>query len=56
MSLSLPALLATLAVATAVVWVGSRGLEASSARLARHYGLPPVVQGPIIAAVGSIVT
>lgn len=42
MSLSLPA---SLAVATAVVWVGSRGLVASSARLARHYGLPPMVPG-----------
>ncbi len=40
-------------VATAVVWVGSSALEGSSGKLARHYGLPRLVQGTIIAAVGS---
>ena len=39
--------------ATAVIWLGSEWLEESSARLAVYYDLPPVVQGGIIAAVGS---
>ncbi|MEA3642341.1 MAG: sodium:calcium antiporter [Lamprobacter sp.] len=41
------------AVATAVVWRASGWLETSSVRLASHYRLPPVVQGGIIAALGS---
>ena len=40
-------------VATAVVWVGSSALERASGRLARHYGLPRLIQGAILAAVGS---
>jgi cation:H+ antiporter len=40
-------------VATAVVWKGSEWLEASSQRLSAHYGLPPVVQGAVVVAVGS---
>jgi len=40
-------------VSTAIVWAGSDLLERSSERLATHYGLPPIVQGAIIAAVGS---
>ncbi len=40
-------------VGTAVVWVGSSALERSSARLGRHYGLPRLIQGAILAAVGS---
>lgn len=43
--------LATLA--TAVVWRGSRWLEASADQLAAGYGVPAVVQGAVIAAVGS---
>ena len=39
--------------ATGVVWVGSSLLESSSGQLAAHYGLPPVVQGAVIAAIGS---
>ncbi|MFC6726454.1 sodium:calcium antiporter, partial [Halobium palmae] len=38
---------------TAVVWVGSDLLESTSESLAVHYGLPPVVQGAVIAAIGS---
>ncbi|MFB6205596.1 MAG: sodium:calcium antiporter [Haloglomus sp.] len=46
--------LAALAVvATAVVWKGSEWLEAASQRLSVHYGLPPVVQGAVVVAVGS---
>jgi cation:H+ antiporter len=46
-------LVALALVATAVVWKGSEWLEASSQRLSAHYGLPPVVQGAVVVAVGS---
>ena len=41
------------AVSTAVVWKGSGILEDASEKLAAYYQLPPVVQGAVIAAVGS---
>ncbi|MFB6194123.1 MAG: sodium:calcium antiporter [Halobaculum sp.] len=44
---------AVIVVATAVVWLGSGWLEGSADELAGHYGLPPVVQGSIVVAVGS---
>lgn len=50
---SLVAALALATVSTAVVWAGSSMLERSSQRLALLYGLPPIVQGAIVAAVGS---
>ena len=40
-------------VGTGVVWAGSSALEGASGRLAKHYGLPRLVQGAILAAVGS---
>ncbi|EFW93198.1 sodium/calcium exchanger membrane region [Haladaptatus paucihalophilus DX253] len=40
-------------VGTAVVWKGSDMLERSSKRLSLYFGLPPVVQGAIVVAVGS---
>jgi len=40
-------------VATGAIWKGSSWLESTSERLASYYGLPEVVQGAIIAAVGS---
>lgn len=40
-------------VGTAVVWVGSSALEGASGKLARHYGLPRLIQGTILAAIGS---
>ncbi|MFB6071933.1 MAG: sodium:calcium antiporter [Halobacterium sp.] len=40
-------------LATGVVWAGSTRLERSADRLAAHYRLPPVVQGAVVAAVGS---
>ena len=40
-------------VGTAIVWAGSSALERASGRLGRHYGLPRLVQGTLIAAVGS---
>ncbi|MEE6208939.1 sodium:calcium antiporter [Salarchaeum sp. III] len=42
-----------LVVATALVWVGSGWLEESAEDLAAYYGLPAVVQGSIVVAVGS---
>lgn len=39
--------------ATAITWKGSEWLEASSEQLATYYELPPIVQGAVIAAVGS---
>ncbi|SDJ72845.1 cation:H+ antiporter [Halovenus aranensis] len=44
---------AVIGAATAAIWVGSDWLEGASSKLATHYNLPPVVQGGIIAAVGS---
>jgi cation:H+ antiporter len=40
-------------VATGGIWLGSGWLEDASAKLSVHYDLPPVVQGGLIAAVGS---
>ena len=40
-------------VATGVVWRGSGLLERSSDRLAAYYRLPDIVQGAVVAAVGS---
>jgi cation:H+ antiporter len=45
--------LAVIAVSTVVVWKGSGLLERNAARLAKHYRLPPLVQGAVITAVGS---
>jgi cation:H+ antiporter len=45
--------LAVIAVATAVIWVGSGLLEDSAEHLSIYYGLPAVVQGSIVVAVGS---
>jgi len=38
---------------TAAIWKGSEWLEASSERLSAYYGLPEVVQGAIVVAIGS---
>ncbi|WP_407934034.1 sodium:calcium antiporter [Halocatena halophila] len=45
---------ALLVVVTALfIWVGSGWLERGSEELAGHYGLPAVVQGSVVVAVGS---
>ncbi len=44
---------AVIVVATGFIWFGSGWLEASAERLAGHYGLPAVVQGSVVVAVGS---
>ena len=40
-------------VATGVIWLGSGWLEASAERLSTYYGLPAVVRGSVVVAVGS---
>ena len=40
-------------VATGFIWFGSGWLEESAERLSSYYGLPAVVQGSIVVAVGS---
>jgi cation:H+ antiporter len=40
-------------VTTGFIWVGSGWLEDSAEALSAHYGLPAVVQGSIVVAVGS---
>jgi cation:H+ antiporter len=40
-------------VATAFIWLGSGWLERSAERLSAYYGLPAVVQGSIVVAIGS---
>jgi cation:H+ antiporter len=40
-------------VATVAIWRGSGWLESSAEELSAHYGLPEVVQGSIVVAVGS---
>mgnify|MGYP000339079281 CR=1 FL=1 len=40
-------------VASGAVWIGSSWLEGASERLSAYYGLPQVVQGSVVAAVGS---
>ena len=40
-------------VSTAIVWQGSELLDVAGQRLALYYGLPAVVQGAVVVAVGS---
>ncbi|MFW6458393.1 MAG: sodium:calcium antiporter [Halodesulfurarchaeum sp.] len=40
-------------VATGVIWVGSTWFERSAQDLSQYYGLPPVVQGSVVVAIGS---
>jgi len=44
---------AVVAVATGLIWMGSGWLESSADRLSRQYGLPAVIQGSVVVAVGS---
>jgi cation:H+ antiporter len=48
-----PVHLVVVAVATALIWVGSGWLERSAEHLSAYYGLPAVVQGSVVVAVGS---
>jgi cation:H+ antiporter len=40
-------------VATGFIWLGSGWLESSAEHLSRYYGLPAVIQGSVVVAVGS---
>ncbi|WP_096392851.1 sodium:calcium antiporter [Halorubrum trapanicum] len=42
-----------IAAATALIWIGSGWLEEAAESLAGYYGLPAVVQGSVVVAVGS---
>ena len=44
---------AVIVVATGFVWLGSGWLESSAEALSAHYGLPAVIQGSVVVAVGS---
>jgi len=46
-------LILTAIVSTAIIWEGSNILEQSSEKLAVYYELPAIVQGAVIAAIGS---
>ena len=50
---SLPLLIAFTVAGTALAWKGGDYLVNAAERLGGHYGLPPIVQGAVIAAVGS---
>lgn len=50
---STPVHVAIVAVTTAMIWFGSGWLESSAEHLSAYYGLPAVVQGSIVVAVGS---
>jgi cation:H+ antiporter len=50
---SLPTLLALAVVSTAVVWWGSTRLETAAESLSTHYGIPDVVHGAVVVAIGS---
>ncbi len=44
---------AVIVVTAGFIWLGSGWLEESAEQLAAHYGLPAVVQGSVVVAVGS---
>ncbi|MFB6134166.1 MAG: sodium:calcium antiporter [Halanaeroarchaeum sp.] len=44
---------AVILAATAFIWIASGWLEAAAQRLSVYYGLPPVVQGSVVVAIGS---
>ena len=45
--------LVVIAATTGMIWFGSGWLEGAAEQLSRYYGLPAVVQGSIVVAVGS---
>lgn len=40
-------------LATGLIWLGSGWLEEAAEKLATYYGLPPVIQGSVVVAIGS---
>jgi cation:H+ antiporter len=55
MGVSYPVAVGVVVAATVAIWKGSEWLETASERLSAYYGLPLVVQGAVVAAVGSSV-
>jgi cation:H+ antiporter len=53
MSVNYPLAVGIIIAATAAIWKGSEWLEGASQQLSEYYGLPLVVQGAIVTAVGS---
>jgi len=53
MAMDLPVAAVVILATTAAVWAGSDWLESASDRLSTYYGLPLVIQGAVVAAVGS---
>jgi cation:H+ antiporter len=50
---SLPVAAVFVVASLAVIWKGSEWLEHSAANLSLYYGLPPVVHGALVVAIGS---
>jgi len=50
---SMPVAAAFVVVAIAVIWKASEWLEGAAANLSLYYGLPPIVHGSIVVAIGS---
>jgi len=50
---TVPLDVAIIVVTTGAIWIGSGWLEGASEQLSAYYGLPQVVQGSIVTAVGS---
>ncbi len=50
---ALTTIVALAVVGTAVVWIGADQLEDAADRLAAYYGVPAIVQGAVLAGVGS---
>jgi cation:H+ antiporter len=48
-----PLAVGVICLSTAAIWKGSEWLEGASEKLSSYYGLPLVVQGAIVAAIGS---
>ena len=53
MSVNYPLAVGIIVGATVAIWKGSDWLEHTSEQLSKYYGLPMVVQGAIVAAIGS---
>jgi cation:H+ antiporter len=53
MAVSYPLATVIIVLATVAIWKGSEWLESASEHLSLYYGLPDVVQGAIVVAVGS---
>ena len=50
---NIPLDVAIIVVTTGLIWLGSGWLEGASEKLSAYYGLPEVVQGSIVTAIGS---